>query len=183
MKQRDGYLLGIGSNINPHDNIAAIISGLLQHFGQLTLSRILMIPPVGMNSHRDFLNAAAFIETDITRSELKAICNHIEVDLGRDRDDPLSKTKDRPADIDILCTLRLPQNAGITVHTITDEYFLYPVLHELMAFLTNRPLESPPPPAGVLITTAGLCFGETATTIDWNRCSSHKRVLQQTFDR
>lgn len=182
MKQRDGYLLGIGSNINPYDNIAAIISGLLQHFGQLTLSRILTIPPVGMNSHRDFLNAAAFIETDITRSELKAICNHIEIDLGRDRDDPLSKTKDRPADLDILCALHLPQDAGMTVHTITDEYFLYPVLHELMAFLTNTPLQSPPP-AGVLITTADLRFGETAATIYWNRRASHKRVVQQTFDR
>lgn len=178
MKQRHGYLLGIGSNINPYDNIAAIITGLLQHFGQLTLSRILTIPPVGMNSHRDFLNAAAFIETDIPRSELKAICNHIEIDLGRDRDDPLSKTKDRPADLDILCALRLPENAGIAVHTITDEYFLYPVLHELMAFLTCAPLKSSPLPAGVLVTTADLRFGESATTIHRNRSASHKRVFQ-----
>jgi len=177
MKQRQGYLLGIGSNINPRDNMAAIITALLQHFEQLTLSRILKIPPVGMNSHRDFLNAVAFVETNLTRAELKAFCNQIEIDLGRNRDDPLSKTKDRPADIDILCALRLPQSADISVNTITDEYFLYPILRELMAFLTKTPEKSPSPAAGVRIETPKLSFGETAATIYWNRCASDKRVL------
>ncbi|HCC82569.1 MAG TPA: 7,8-dihydro-6-hydroxymethylpterin-pyrophosphokinase, partial [Methylophaga sp.] len=53
-----------------------------------------------MNSHRDFLNTIVFVETDLSQRELKSFCNQIEINLGRDRDDPLSKTKDRPADID-----------------------------------------------------------------------------------
>ncbi|MEC9314569.1 MAG: 2-amino-4-hydroxy-6-hydroxymethyldihydropteridine diphosphokinase, partial [Pseudomonadota bacterium] len=65
-----GYLLGLGSNINPQQNFAAIVRHLLDHFDALHLSRVLHIPPVGMNSHRDFLNAVAFLETDIPEAEL-----------------------------------------------------------------------------------------------------------------
>ena len=94
-----GYLMGVGSNLSPHQNIAQIIEELLQQFSQLSLSRILHIPPVGMNSQHDFLNMAVFIETDIAQTELKAFCNDLETQLGRDRNDPASKIKDRAADL------------------------------------------------------------------------------------
>ena len=91
-----GYLLGIGSNLSPQQNIGAIITLLLNHFSSLTLSRVLYIPPVGMTSTHDFLNVVVFIETALNAFELKAICNDIETKLGRDRQDPASKIKDRP---------------------------------------------------------------------------------------
>ncbi|HAD32405.1 MAG TPA: 2-amino-4-hydroxy-6-hydroxymethyldihydropteridine diphosphokinase, partial [Methylophaga sp.] len=100
MRQQKGYLLGLGSNINPQQNTEKMVIALLQEFKALKLSRVLKIPPVGMNSHRDFLNTIVFVETDLSQRELKSFCNQIEINLGRDRDDPLSKTKDRPADID-----------------------------------------------------------------------------------
>jgi 2-amino-4-hydroxy-6-hydroxymethyldihydropteridine diphosphokinase len=175
MKQRQGYLLGLGSNLGPQDNMAAMVTALVSEFGELDISRVLKIPPVGMNSHRDFLNTIIFVETDLPQSELKAFCNQIEIRLGRDRDDPLSKTKDRPADIDILCSLKLPEQADIAVSNVTDEYFLYPIIRELLAYLTETTEVSPP--EGVLITTAHLSFGETATTIYWNGSASNKGIL------
>ncbi|MFW5450022.1 MAG: 2-amino-4-hydroxy-6-hydroxymethyldihydropteridine diphosphokinase [Methylophagaceae bacterium] len=161
-----GYLLGIGSNIDPHNNIARIIALLLERFPQLNLSRVLKLPPIGMNSQHDFLNVVVFIETAIEQADLKAICNTIEIQLGRDRDDPTRKTKDRPADLDILTSIQFPDDAGRLVSDITDEYFLYPLLGEIKAYLSGK---SPTQlPAGVDINLDGLTFGQAATTINRN---------------
>ena len=165
-----GYLIGIGSNLSPHHNIAHIIENLLQHFSELSLSRVLHIPPVGMNSQHDFLNMAVFIETDIAQTELKALCNDLETQLGRDRDDPASKIKDRPADLDILFHITHEDDFRRPANSITDEYFLYPVIDELLAYLSNRPFRSLQ--AGVAITLDGLTFGETAATINRNTTAS-----------
>jgi len=175
MRQRQGYLLGLGSNLGPQDNMAAMVTALVSEFGELDISRVLKIPPVGMNSHRDFLNTIIFVETDLPQTALKAFCNQIEIQLGRDRDDPLSKTKDRPADIDILCPLTLPDEADIAVSSVTDEYFLYPIIRELLGYLTETAEVSPP--EGVLIKTSHLSFGETATTIYWDGSASNKGIL------
>ena len=87
-KKRNGYLLGLGCNIAPFENFSQIIAQLLAHFASFDISRVLHIPPVGMNSQHDFLNAVIFIETDISKESLKDICNDIETTLGRDRADP-----------------------------------------------------------------------------------------------
>lgn len=163
-KLASGYLLGLGSNLNPQHNFAAIVRQLLNHFDVLHLSRVLHIPPVGMNSHHDFLNAVAFLETDMQETELKAICNQIETALGRDRDDPDSKLKDRPADIDILTYFSTPEDWQRTASSVTDEYFLYPLINELCAFLTGTAC-APIMQKGTLVSIDGLTFGETAATI------------------
>lgn len=162
--EKSGYLLGLGSNIEPFENFAQITTMLLESFDNISMSRVLHIPPVGMNSQHYFLNAVAFIETDLKQDDLKYICNQIETALGRDRDDPDSKHKDRPADLDILAYLAFPQDATREASSITDEYFLYPLIDELKAFLNDRAV-----PAviqkGAVINTGDLTFGETATTI------------------
>ena len=170
-----GFLLGIGSNIQPHDNVARIVSKLLDHFPQLTLSRVLKIPPIGMNSHQDFLNMVAFVETDLSEAELKTICNNIEIQLGRNRNDPARKTKDRPADLDILTKAQFPDDGQRPANSITDEYFLYPLLDEISAFLSGN--SHPILQAGVEITVGNLTFGQTATTIYRNTGTSNKRVI------
>lgn len=169
-----GYLLGIGSNIDPHTNIAQIIKRLLTYFPQLTVSRVLEIPPIGMNSQRDFLNVVVFIDTNQTEIDLKTICNAIEVQLGRDRNDPERKTKDRSADLDILATLQLPKDATRPAHSVTDEYFLYPLLNEVIAYLMNTPYDLKQ--SGVEIKIDNLTFGQTASTINRDASTSDKRV-------
>ncbi|WP_292755110.1 hypothetical protein, partial [Methylophaga sp. UBA4502] len=81
----------------------------------------------------------------------------------------------RPADIDILKQLSLPEEADIAVSSITDEYFLYPIIRELLSYLTDTAEVTPP--AGVLIQTSELRFGETATTIYWDSRAGNKGVL------
>jgi len=174
-QSHSGYLLGIGSNIEPHKNITQIIYLLLEHFPSLSLSRILEIPPIGMNSQHDFLNVVIFIQTEQSEVDLKAICNTIEVQLGRNRNDPERKTKDRPADLDILTKIQLPEEAERSAHMITDEYFLYPLLDELIAHLVNKPFELQQ--AGVEMNIDGLSFGQAAATINGNARASNKRVI------
>jgi len=173
---QSGYLLGIGSNIDPHNNIRQIIHLLLNEFPQLSLSRILTIPPIGMNSQRDFLNVVVFIETDSPEAALKQICNRIEIELGRDRSDPDRKVKDRPADLDILTQITLPSDALLPTHSITDEYFLYPLLDEIIAYLTENPFEIEQ--AGVEISIGTLTFGQSATTINRDASASNKRIIK-----
>lgn len=163
-KQRHGYLLGLGCNINPFENFSSMIALLLEHFERFDISRILHIPPVGMNSQHFFLNAVAFIETDMPKDDLKDICNEVEIKLGRDREDPDRKHKDRPADLDILCSLTTPQNLKIPAREVTDEYFLYPLIDELFVFLSGEPLNTQIQ-RGTNIQVGSLSFGESATTI------------------
>jgi len=171
---QSGYLLGIGSNIDPHANIAKIIRLLLAKLPKLAISRVLSIPPIGMNCRRDFLNVVVFIETDMTEEALKAICNDIEISLGRDREDPERKTKDRTADLDILSKACFPEDGQRPASTITDEYFLYPLLEEMNAYLSKQDflIEQ----AGVAISIDGSTFGQAATTIYGNTCTSNERV-------
>jgi len=172
---QSGYLLGIGSNIEPYQNIAQIIQILIKEFPTLTLSRVLEIPPIGMNSQRDFLNIVVFLETDMSKDSLKTICNSIEIQLGRDRTDPHRGTKDRSADLDILTAIHYPNDANRPAHSITDEYFLYPLLDEISAYLMQLPFELQQ--QGVEINIDHLSFGQTATTIHGDASASNKRVV------
>jgi len=174
-QNQSGYLLGIGSNIDPHENISQIIQLLLNHYPHLSLSRVLEIPPIGMNSERDFLNVVVFIPTEQAEVDLKAICNQIEVQLGRNRNDPERKTKDRPADLDILTKIQLPDEAQRPAHTITDEYFLYPLLDEIIAHLMNNPYTLQQ--AGVEMNVNNLTFGQTAATINGDTSTRNKRII------
>ena len=42
------FLIGLGSNIAPVENMALMVKALLPHIERLTLSRVLTTPPVGM---------------------------------------------------------------------------------------------------------------------------------------
>ena len=175
------FLIGLGSNIAPVENMALMVKALLPHIERLTLSRVLTTPPVGMNTHRHFLNAVAYIETTLSAEQLKTISNQIEAEMGRDRSDPDSKHKDRPADIDILCCGTLDDFVVKPASAITDEYFLYPLIEELLAHLAGD--NTPNIQQGVKIDYAGLFFGQTPTTINRNADTGQKGVLQQAADR
>lgn len=174
---RKGFLLGLGCNIAPESNMARMVKALLQHFDQLSLSSVLLIPPVGMNSHRDFLNAVAFLQTDMNAGSLKQLSNKIEIELGRQRHDPDSKIKDRPADIDILAAMSLPDDLGLPPLSFTDEYFLYPLIEQLTSYLSNEPPAKPHQhPRGRQLHIGHLSFGESPTTIYRNGDTIQKRV-------
>jgi 2-amino-4-hydroxy-6-hydroxymethyldihydropteridine diphosphokinase len=161
---KPGYLIGLGSNIQPHHNMTAMVNALSQVVDTLTLSRVIEIPPVGMNTDALFLNAVAFAETALPVTALKAHCNRIEQALGRDRTDPDRKHKDRPADLDILVSLTDLAAWQSANHTMTDEYFLYPLIDELRAFITETAFAGNLP-TGVALHADDLTFGQAPTTI------------------
>jgi 2-amino-4-hydroxy-6-hydroxymethyldihydropteridine diphosphokinase len=80
---------------------------LRSHFGNIIISRFYKTEPVGMNSDQHFINFCAFIETSFEPAACKLVCVAIETQLGRDRTHPFSRTRDRPADIDLLTHLRV----------------------------------------------------------------------------
>ena len=169
-----GYIIGLGSNIEPFDNISRAIDQLLTIFGEIHISTVLTIPPIGMNSSQNFLNAVLFIETTLSEPELKQHCNRIEESLGRDRSDPKRKIKDRPIDIDILAPATFPDDADRKTNSITDEYFLYPLIDDLSIFLLGN--TSPLLQQGEDIKVGKLSFGQSATTINRNADTRYEGV-------
>lgn len=156
---RRGYLLGVGSNLNPERNSALIIEGLLAAFGRLSLSRIYYTAPVEIASPQAFVNFCAFIPTTLPEAAFKARCVALEIALGRDRNNPLRKILDRPADLDVLAT-------GDALPTVSElpAYIRQPCA-ELVALLGGFAL---PQAQGSLcrVFAFGRFLGETPTTID-----------------
>lgn len=103
------YYLSIGTNIEPEANAVRISTALAKMFGNYALYPFIYNAPVSMKSQRVFLNSLAIISSDLNKEEVKAELNKIEIQLGRDRQDPQRSEKDRTADIDIL-TARLDYN-------------------------------------------------------------------------
>jgi 2-amino-4-hydroxy-6-hydroxymethyldihydropteridine diphosphokinase len=91
--------LGLGSNQDAKKHIAAGIVALQQRFGDFRISPVYRSPAVGFDGD-DFLNAAAWIRTDLEVGELKAWLTELEDRHGRDRSKP--RFSDRSLDIDIL---------------------------------------------------------------------------------
>ncbi len=100
------YYISLGCNINRKKNSFLMIRNLLDYFPQIYLYPFILTPPEKMTTTHTFSNALCIIESDLRKEQIKAIFNDIETSMGRDKNDPLSYCKDRPADIDILFTTK-----------------------------------------------------------------------------
>jgi 2-amino-4-hydroxy-6-hydroxymethyldihydropteridine diphosphokinase len=96
------YYLSFGSNIAPEHNSIRTLELLCRHFGEIISYPLVYTRPQGINSDSIFINTLCLLQSDLGKAELKALFNTIEIDLGRNRNDPESALKDRPADLDIL---------------------------------------------------------------------------------
>ena len=99
MSEKIDVYLGLGSNQDAKRHIAAGIVALQHRFGDFRISPVYRSPAVGFDGD-DFLNAAAWIRTDLEVGELKAWLTELEDRHGRDRSQP--RFSDRSLDIDIL---------------------------------------------------------------------------------
>ena len=91
--------VGLGSNIDPEDNLHLGVCELRARYGELQLSAVYRSRAVGFEG-QDFLNLVASFETD---SSPAAVCKEIELIhtlAGRDRND--RKWASRSLDIDLL---------------------------------------------------------------------------------
>lgn len=153
-----GYIIGVGSNIEPERNSLAVLDKLAARFGSIIVSRMYYTDPVGMKSPRRFINFSVYVRSHLAPAQFKAVCTGIEIELGRNRSDPSSKTADRPADIDLL--VEVPCQELATANVGDSAYFLQPT-REIIALL----LETPVPRAkGELCVISPL--GDTPTTVD-----------------
>lgn len=121
--------LGLGSNIDPSNNIKSAIDKLSKQFKLKNLSRIWESEPAG-SSGPYFLNGVAIIETNLSYVNLKRSLREIEASLGRVRSK--NKHAPRPIDIDIL----IYGNEVIDSEIWTQAYIAVP-LAEVFPSLRN----------------------------------------------
>lgn len=96
---RHRIFLGLGSNVDPEDNIASGIRALEEAFGAVRLSPAYRTRAVGFEGD-DFINLVVECATSMQPLELKAWLNALEDRHGRARGVP--KFSDRTLDIDVL---------------------------------------------------------------------------------
>lgn len=142
------YFVSIGSNIKPTMNIPLILQALLQKMQIVSISRIMATPAVDMlDNTQAFYNLVAAFDSHMNSAELKSWLIDIEIQLGRDRDHPLSKMLGRPADIDEIMAIKTP--IEINKAELPPEPHVRPMLVELLNYLKLASL----PVAGL---TAGI---------------------------
>lgn len=80
--------IGIGSNINPEENLKACAKMLRADYPGITFSSVYRTAARDAVDQEDFLNAVAKIETDETAEELYETLKAIEKELGKDPPTP-----------------------------------------------------------------------------------------------
>ena len=93
-------IIGIGSNIDPEQNIAAALFFLRQEQELVSVSSLVKTAPIGIPDQPDFLNGAAKILTMMEIDDFKSYLIDIEDRLKRDRTTP--KFGPRTIDLDIV---------------------------------------------------------------------------------
>lgn len=93
-------IVGIGSNIDPEENIRRILEILSQEVRVVQVSGFVETAPMGMTDQPDFINGAAKLETSMEMEDFRRYLKKLEDRLGRDRSQP--KFGPRCIDLDIL---------------------------------------------------------------------------------
>lgn len=93
-------IIGIGSNINPENNIQVSLMILTQEVDVKGTSSWSKTPPIGIIDQDDFVNGAIKIRTTMIMEELVHYLKRLEDKLGRDR--TLPKFGPRVIDLDII---------------------------------------------------------------------------------
>ena len=93
-------IIGIGSNINPENNIHESLALLEQQVEIIAISTWVKTAPIGITNQDDFINGAVRIRTALSQDSLFNYLKKIEDKLGRDR--TLPKFGPRTIDLDIV---------------------------------------------------------------------------------
>lgn len=92
--------IGIGSNIEPDENIVAAVRSLREKVRIVAISTVYLNPAENRPEQAPFYNCALQIETDLSAKNLKRLLLDIEDSLGRKRS--ADKYAPRTIDLDIL---------------------------------------------------------------------------------
>ncbi len=93
-------VVGVGSNINPRDNIEVARKEISLETTLVSCSNFVFTKPVGCKKQDDFLNGAFLIKTRHDRNAVNKILKNIEMKLGREK--TASRSGPRTIDLDVL---------------------------------------------------------------------------------
>lgn len=93
-------IIGIGSNINPKDNINKMLCLLSKDHRVGKHSSWLRTSPIGITNQAEFINGAVKVETRHDIDEFRNYLKRLEDKMGRDR--TLPKYGPRVIDLDIV---------------------------------------------------------------------------------
>ncbi len=93
-------VIGIGSNIQPKENILKAISKIGQLHRIVRQSRFVETQPIGDQGQPYFLNGAISIETEMERDDLKDCLKKVDRELGRMQ--CVDRNEARTIDLDIV---------------------------------------------------------------------------------
>ncbi len=100
--------LGLGSNMQPEQNLALAVDCLRSHFKSVVLSNVYQSAALGFDGD-DFINLVACVETDLPIREVHDVLEEIHDRSGRERG--CAKFVTRPLDIDLLLYDRVVDDA------------------------------------------------------------------------
>lgn len=90
-------IVGIGSNINPIENIRKMLCLLSKDHLVKKHSKWIKTKPIGITNQDDFINGAVRVKTHHCREEFNLYLKQLEDKMGRDR----SQAKFGPRNIDL----------------------------------------------------------------------------------
>ena len=96
------FLLGLGSNIDPRENLSRAVDALHSLGDIVDQSPAIFTEPVGDTFTHTFGNQLVILECGLPAPMLKQRLQRVEEQLGREPKSPARKTRDRTIDIDIL---------------------------------------------------------------------------------
>lgn len=108
------YIISIGSNIHPEENIERVKQILQEEQKLRGLSAIIRTEPVGYQNQPDFLNGACLVVSELDYDDFNRYLKNVENRLGRVRG-PI-KSGPRTMDLDIII------HNGIVVH---DDFYAH----------------------------------------------------------
>ena len=112
-------VVGVGSNINPKDNIEKAKNYISSDHKLLKSSNFIKTKPKGYKNQDDFLNGALLVKTALCLETFKDYLKNIEDNLGRQR--TINKNGPRTIDLDVVIW-----NGGV----VDQDYFTLDFLKE-----------------------------------------------------
>ena len=93
-------IIGVGSNINPEENIRKMLHLLGEDYLVQKHSQWIKTAPIGITNQDDFINGAVLVRTKLSKKEFNLYLKQLEDRMGRDRSQP--KFGPRVIDLDIV---------------------------------------------------------------------------------
>jgi len=97
---KHSYLIGMGSNIEPEQHLAAAAVAIRGRFPEVCFSSVYRSAAVGMQEAADFLNACCRLQSELSAQQIGIWLKQLEDEHGRDRSH--GSWKPRTLDLDLL---------------------------------------------------------------------------------